>query len=79
MHLSYIQKKADISEVLHLVGLGNENKKRISEYFLGMKQRLGLARAIIHYPKLLILDEPLNGLDPIAIAEMRGLMRKLLN
>ena len=44
-----------------------------------MKQRLGLARAIIHHPKLLILDEPLNGLDPVAIAEMRELMRKLTN
>ena len=79
MHLSYMQKKADISEALHLVGLENADKKRISEYSLGMKQRLGLARAIIHHPKLLILDEPLNGLDPIAIAEMRGLMRKLAN
>lgn len=79
MHLSYMQKKADISGVLHLVGLGNADKKRISEYSLGMKQRLGLARAIIHHPKLLILDEPLNGLDPVAIAEMRGLMRKLTN
>ncbi|MBD5514645.1 MAG: ATP-binding cassette domain-containing protein [Lachnospiraceae bacterium] len=79
MHLSYMQKKADISEALHLVGLENADKKRISEYSLGMKQRLGLARAIIHHPKLLILDEPLNGLDPIAITEMRGLMRKLAN
>ena len=79
MHLSYMQKKADISEALHLVGLENADKKRVSEYSLGMKQRLGLARAIIHHPKLLILDEPLNGLDPIAIAEMRGLMRKLAN
>ena len=60
MHLSYMQKKADISEALHLVGLENADKKRISEYSLGMKQRLGLARAIIHHPKLLILDEPLQ-------------------
>ena len=79
MHLSYMQKKADISRALHLVGLEKADKKRISEYSLGMKQRLGLARAIIHHPKLLILDEPLNGLDPVAIAEMRGLMRKLTN
>ncbi len=79
MHLCYMQKKADISETLHLVGLENADKKTISEYSLGMKQRLGLARAIIHHPKLLILDEPLNGLDPIAISEMRGLMKKLTN
>ena len=79
MHLCYMQKKADISEILHLVGLEKADKKRISEYSLGMKQRLGLARAIIHHPKLLILDEPLNGLDPVAIAEMRRLMRKLTN
>ena len=79
MHLSYMQKKADISRALHLVGLEKTDKKRISEYSLGMKQRLGLARAIVHHPKLLILDEPLNGLDPIAIAEMRGLMRTLAN
>lgn len=79
MHLCYMQKKADISEILHLVGLENTDKKTISEYSLGMKQRLNLARAIIHHPKLLILDEPLNGLDPIAISEMRGLMKKLTN
>ncbi|MCI9052431.1 MAG: ATP-binding cassette domain-containing protein [Lachnospiraceae bacterium] len=79
MHLCYMQKKADISEILHLVGLENADKKTISEYSLGMKQRLNLARAIIHHPKLLILDEPLNGLDPIAISEMRGLMKKLTN
>ncbi len=74
MHLGYMQKKADVSGELHLVGLEKADKKRISEYSLGMKQRLGLARAIIHHPKLLILDEPLNGLDPVAIAEMRGLL-----
>ena len=79
MRLSYMQKKAAISGALHLVGLEKADKKRISEYSFGMKQRLGLARAIIHHPKLLILDEPLNGLDPVAIAEMRGLMRKLTN
>ena len=79
MHLCYMQKKADISEILHLVGLENADKKTISEYSLGMKQRLNLARAIIHHPKLLILDEPLNGLDPIAISVMRGLMKKLTN
>ena len=79
MHLRYMQKKADIPEILQLVGLERVDEKPISEYSLGMKQRLGLARAIIHRPKLLILDEPLNGLDPVAIAQMRGLMKKLTN
>ncbi len=77
MHLMLMQKKADISETLHLVGLDNVGEKPISQYSLGMRQRLGLARAIIHSPKLLILDEPLNGLDPIAIVEIRKLLRKL--
>lgn len=77
MHLSYMGKKADIPEVLQLVGLGNVSRKPVSQYSLGMRQRLGLARAIIHRPKLLILDEPLNGLDPIAITQMRELLRTL--
>ncbi|MBD5483432.1 MAG: ATP-binding cassette domain-containing protein [Lachnospiraceae bacterium] len=77
MHLCYMKKKANIAEILQLVGLENVNQKPIAQYSLGMKQRLGLARAIIHQPNLLILDEPLNGLDPIAITEMRELMKKL--
>lgn len=77
MHLCYMQKKADIGEILRLVGLDNVNQTPISKYSLGMRQRLGLARAIVHHPKLLILDEPFNGLDPIALAGVRGLMRKL--
>ncbi|MDE5819244.1 MAG: ATP-binding cassette domain-containing protein [Lachnospiraceae bacterium] len=77
MHLIYMQKEVNILDALHLVGLDTERKKPISQYSLGMKQRLGLARAVIHQPKLLILDEPLNGLDPIGIAQMRDLMRKL--
>ena len=60
-------------EIYGLLGINGAGKTTL------MKMILGLARAIIHRPKLLILDEPLNGLDPIAITEMRGLMRKLAN
>lgn len=77
IHLSYLQKQADISKVLERVGLPFGESKPVSRYSLGMRQRLGIARAIIHNPRLLILDEPLNGLDPVAIAEMRELLRRL--
>ncbi|MCI8668665.1 MAG: ATP-binding cassette domain-containing protein [Lachnospiraceae bacterium] len=77
MHLALMGKKGNITETLVLVGLENVGKKSVSAYSLGMRQRLGIARAIIHSPKLLILDEPLNGLDPVAITEMREVMRKL--
>ena len=69
--------KENIQEILELVSLHNEKDKKYSEYSLGMKQRLGIASAILHKPELLILDEPINGLDPIGIKEIRYLLKKL--
>lgn len=64
-----------IQEALETVGLQNVGNKRAGQFSLGMKQRLGIALAIINKPKLLILDEPTNGLDPFGIEELRGLIR----
>ena len=66
-----------VDEVLELVGLADKRKKRCRDLSLGMKQRLGLAIALIGEPELLILDEPINGLDPSGIIEIRNLMQKL--
>lgn len=67
----------NIEEVLRIVRLDRQGKKKVSAYSLGMKQRLGLAAALLNFPKLLILDEPTNGLDPAGIQEMRELIRSL--
>ena len=66
-----------IKNALDLVGLSYKDKKLFSQYSLGMKQRLAIALAIMHDPELLILDEPINGLDPIGIAEVRSFIRGL--
>lgn len=67
----------EIAEVLHIVRLENQQKKKVSQYSLGMKQRLGLACALLGHPKVLLLDEPTNGLDPAGIQEMRELICSL--
>lgn len=66
-----------VENALKVVGLPYKDKKLFSKYSLGMKQRLGIANAILHDPELLILDEPTNGLDPIGIAEVRDFIKKL--
>ena len=66
-----------IRDALDLVGLPYKDKKLFSQYSLGMKQRLAIALAVMHDPELLILDEPINGLDPIGIAEVRSFIREL--
>ena len=66
-----------VKNALEVVGLPYKDKKLFSKYSLGMKQRLGIANAIMHDPELLILDEPINGLDPIGIAEIRKFLQDL--
>lgn len=66
-----------VKNALETVGLPFRDKKLFREYSLGMKQRLGLANALLHQPQLLILDEPTNGLDPIGIAEIRDFLKTL--
>lgn len=70
-------KSNAVKEALEVVGLPYKDKKVFSKFSLGMKQRLGIANAILHDPELLILDEPTNGLDPIGISEVRNFIRNL--
>ncbi|QWU17183.1 ABC-2 type transport system ATP-binding protein [Paenibacillus sophorae] len=69
--------KQRIQEVIELVGLGSRINDKVKSYSLGMRQRLGVAQALLHRPKLLILDEPTNGLDPQGIRELRDYLRRL--
>lgn len=71
------QSKNRIDEVLEIVGLRDRRGDRVAEYSSGMKQRLGIAAALLRDPSILILDEPANGLDPAGIVEMRELLRDL--
>ena len=72
-----VKRRSAIQNALDLVGLPYRDKKLYAQYSLGMKQRLAIALAVMHDPELLILDEPINGLDPIGIAEVRSFIREL--
>ncbi len=72
-----LNDKSAVKEALELVSLPYKDRKLYSQYSLGMKQRLPIALAVMHDPELLILDEPINGLDPIGIAEVRAFIRAL--
>ncbi|MCL1697205.1 ABC transporter ATP-binding protein [Lysinibacillus sp. BPa_S21] len=79
LHCEYVgvYEKGAVKKALDIVGLDGVENKKIHEFSLGMKQRLGIARAIVTKPEILILDEPINGLDPIGIKDIRELLLQL--
>ena len=80
LHFARMHDKAskdELARIIDQVGLTDRIHEKVSTYSLGMRQRLGLAQALLHKPKFLILDEPTNGLDPAGIRELRVLLRKL--
>lgn len=68
---------AEINNILTMVGLSKEKDEAVKNFSLGMRQKLGIATALLNSPDLLILDEPINGLDPVAIVEVRNILRKI--
>lgn len=81
MQIARIRKvpKEEVNEVIRLVGLENRIDDKVRKYSLGMKQGLGLAASLLSKPKLLILDEPTNGLDPSGIIDFREIEKKGLS
>lgn len=80
LHCAYMgipQMQKEIGAMLHTVGLDDVGQKRVGEFSLGMKQRLALGRALLGNPELLVLDEPINGLDPMGISDTRDLLLRV--
>lgn len=78
-HIHNITDKSRIAQVLEAVSLSDVGAKKVMDYSLGMKQRLGLAIALLNNPQFIILDEPINGIDPMGIVEVRKILKHLAN